>query len=78
MTERDQEEQDLRIEFMGAQLDQIRLEMERARRDFATWQEHAAERERHERQRFIVQMIVTTIAGVTAAVALLMHLMGKL
>jgi hypothetical protein len=74
---RDQEEQDLRIELMTAQLDQIRFEMEQARRDFEADKLSRAERARQERSRFVIQMIVTSIAGVTAAVALILHLMGR-
>lgn len=60
---------------MGAQLEQIRFEMEQARRDYAIAQERSQERARQERRRFYIQMTVTSIAGVTAAVALILHLM---
>lgn len=65
-------------DLMTARLDQIRFEMEQARRDFETGQQRHAQLVREERRRFIIQMIVTSIAGVTAAVALILHLMGKL
>jgi hypothetical protein len=74
---RDQEEQDLRIELMTAQLDQIRFEMEEARREARASEANAAERARRERSRFYIQMVVTSIAGVTAAVALILHLLGR-
>jgi hypothetical protein len=62
---------------MSARLDQIRFEMEQARRDFETSQQHHAHLIREERRRFIIQMIATSIAGVTAAVALILHLLGR-
>lgn len=62
---------------MTAQLDQIRFEMEQARRDFEADKLNRAERARQERSRFVIQMIVTSIAGVTAAVALILHLLGR-
>jgi hypothetical protein len=62
---------------MTAQLDQIRFEMEQARRDFEADKLSRAERARQERNRFVIQMIVTSIAGVTAAVALILHLLGR-
>lgn len=62
---------------MGAQLDQIRWEMEQARiADNDRARVHNEEMAR-ERRRFIIQTIVTSLAGVTAAVALILHLMGK-
>jgi hypothetical protein len=76
-TPRDLEEQDLRIELMTAQLEQIRFEMEQARRDFEADKLSRAERARQDRSRFVIQMIVTSIAGVTAAVALILHLLGR-
>jgi CO dehydrogenase/acetyl-CoA synthase beta subunit len=76
-TARDQEEQDLRLELMTAQLDQIRFEMEQARRDFETGQQRSAQIAREDRRRFYIQMIVTSIAGLTAAVALILHLLGR-
>lgn len=62
---------------MGAQLDAIRFEMEQARRDFATAQERNVVLARQERTRFIIQMVVTSLAGVTVAAALILHLLGS-
>jgi hypothetical protein len=62
---------------MTAQLDQIRFQMEQARRDFEADKLNRAERGRQEHSRFVIQMIVTSIAGVTAAVALILHLLGR-
>jgi hypothetical protein len=62
---------------MTAQLDQIRFEMEQARRDYAIGQEQNQRLAKEQRLRFRIQMIVTSIAGVTAAVALILHLLGR-
>ena len=62
---------------MTAQLDQIHFEVEQARRDFEADKLTRAERAQQERRRFFVQMVVTSIAGVTAAAALILHLLGK-
>jgi hypothetical protein len=62
---------------MTAQLDQIRFEMEQARRDHETAQDRNATLARRETRRFYIQMIVTGIAGVTAAIALILHLLGR-
>ena len=62
---------------MTAQLEQIRFEMEQARRDFETGQQRSAQIAREDRRRFYIQMTVTSIAGITAAVALILHLLGK-
>ena len=77
MTTRDQEQQDLGIELMSAQLDQIRWEMEQARIAANDRQTTHQEEMAREQRRFVIQTIVTSIAGVTAAVALILHLMGK-
>jgi hypothetical protein len=69
------QDEDLRIEVMSAQLEQIRFQMEEARPDYATAQEGNQERARQETRRFYIQMVVTSIAGVTAAVALILHLL---
>jgi hypothetical protein len=60
---------------MSAQLEQIRFQMEEARRDYAAAQEGNKVRARQETRRFHIQMVVTSIAGVTAAVALILHLL---
>jgi hypothetical protein len=77
VTTRDQEEQDLRIDLMATQLEQIRFVMEEARRDAHTRDQRAELQLSQERRRFYIQMVVTSIAGVTAAVALILHLLGK-
>ncbi len=63
--------------MMSAQLEQIRFQMEEARRDVETRQQIDARQVREEKRRFDIQMIVTSIAGVTVAVAVIMLLMGK-
>lgn len=62
---------------MTAQLDQIRFEMEQARRDHETAQERNEQLAREQRTRFVIQTIVTSIAGITAAAALILHLLGR-
>ncbi len=62
---------------MTAQLDKIRFEMEQARLEAETGRQRSEQLAREARARFIIQMIVTSIAGVTAAVALILHLLGR-
>ena len=75
MTARDQEEQDLRIEHITAQLEQIRFQMEEARRGAASRDRRQALLARKERHRFYAQMMIS-IVSLAAATALILHLMG--
>jgi hypothetical protein len=73
----DREGQDAGFDPMSAQRDQIRFQMEEARREFDAGRERSEELARQEQRRFWIQMVVTSIAGVTAAVTLVLHLLEK-
>jgi hypothetical protein len=70
------------MELMSAQLEQIRFEMEEARREAASRQQRNEQLARQERHRFVIQLtvsaVVASIAGLTAAATLILHLMGRL
>jgi tRNA A37 threonylcarbamoyladenosine dehydratase len=70
------------MELMSAQLEQIRVEMEEARREAASRQQRNEHLARQERHRFVIRLTVsaavTSIAGLTAAATLILHLMGRL
>lgn len=62
---------------MTAQLEQIRFQMEEVRREYDEGRARREELVRQDRRRFIIQTIVTSIAGVVAAAALILHLIGR-
>lgn len=63
---------------MTARLDQIRFQMEEARREGAEREQRAEERAKSERRRFIIQTVVTSLAGIAALMTLFLHLTGRL
>lgn len=61
---------------MSAQLDQIRFEMQEARREGEERKAAADERLKVESRRFWIQTIVTSLAGLAALLAWASHLFG--
>jgi hypothetical protein len=63
---------------MSAQLDQIRFQMEEARREHDIGRQGYEMRIRQEGMRFWIQIVVTSLTGVAVATTLVLRLLGKL
>jgi hypothetical protein len=63
---------------MSAQLDQIRFQMEEARREHDIGRQRYEMRIRQEGMRFWIQIVVTSLTGVAVATTLVLRLLGKL